>query len=76
MNFGPFQNLVSGRYFSSDHAGISYYAWYFDTSTGAQYVTPNYTAANYGIALRPGLASLEPVAQERTRWGALKTLYR
>jgi hypothetical protein len=76
VNFEPFQNLVVGRYYASDHAGIPQYAWYFDTNSGSQYVTPNYTSVDYGIALRPGLASSEPVAQERTQWGALKTLYR
>lgn len=71
-----FQNLVSGRYYSSDHAGISYYAWFFDLNNGYQYVTTNYESVVHGIAVRPGMAASEIVAQEATTWGSIKANYR
>lgn len=75
-NFGDFQNLVSGRYYSSDCVHISQYAWYFDTNTGTYYVTPNYTSVDYGIAVHPGMVTGGAVAGEPTTWGNIKASYR
>lgn len=77
VGFGEFLNLQSGRYWSTDHAGVENYAWHFDTSTGSQYVGPKGNP-NLGVAVHSGMIvpAEGAVATELRSLGRLKAQYR